>query len=79
MAKRNPETGLNDQQEMFCREYIITPDLNATQAYINAGYSKTGAGQSACDLLKNPKVQAFIAKLRAPAIKKTRNITCRPH
>ena len=28
---------LTDRQERFCQEYLI--DLNATQAYIRAGYS----------------------------------------
>lgn len=54
---------LNDRQKAFCREYII--DFNATQAYIRAGYSKTGAEVSACQLLRNPNVQECIAKLAA--------------
>lgn len=52
----------NAKRERFCREYVI--DLNATQAYIRAGYSVNGAGQSAEKLLKNAEVVARIAELQ---------------
>lgn len=49
---------LNAKQKRFAKEYLI--DLNATRAYIAAGYSEKGAGQSAFTLLKNPEIQALI-------------------
>jgi len=48
------------KQKMFVQEYLI--DLNATQAYIRAGYSGKGADVSACKLLVNPKIQAEVQK-----------------
>jgi len=45
---------LNDRQQRFIAEYVI--DLNATAAYIRAGYSPNGASQSAHDLLANPEI-----------------------
>ncbi len=53
---------LNDRQYQFCLEYIV--DLNATQAYIRAGYSKSGARQSACKLLTNADIRKCIWVLR---------------
>ena len=56
---------LTNKQKRFCEEYLI--DLNATQAYIRAGYSvkKTvTAEQNASKLLRNTKVQEYIAELR---------------
>jgi phage terminase small subunit len=53
----------NARHERFCREYVI--DLNATQAYIRAGYSVNGAGQSAEKLLRNTEIIARIAELQA--------------
>ena len=49
---------LTEKQKVFCREYLV--DLNATQAYIRAGYSENGASESSCRLLSNVKVQEFI-------------------
>ena len=40
-------------------------DFNATQAYIRAGYSDSGAAQSASALLTNPKIQEELADLQA--------------
>ena len=54
---------MNDRQRRFVQEYLI--DLNATQAYMRAGYSPGGAAQSAKKLLTNPKIQAEIAKGQA--------------
>ena len=45
---------LSDKKELFCQEYI--KDLNATQAYIRAGYSENGAGQGGERLLKTVDV-----------------------
>lgn len=51
---------LTDKQKRFCEEYLI--DLNATQAAIRAGYSLKTAEQTASRLLRNVKVQEYIAK-----------------
>ena len=57
--------GLTQKQARFCEEYVI--DGNATGAYSRAGYATKGAGAevNASKLLRNPKVQAYIAELRA--------------
>lgn len=51
---------LTAKQKRFCEEYLI--DLNATQAAIRAGYSPKTAEQTASRLLRNVKVQEYIAK-----------------
>lgn len=53
----------NTRHERFVREYLL--DLNATQAYIRAGYSPNGAKTSASKLLANPNVTARITNLQA--------------
>lgn len=53
----------NPKHERFCREYV--KDLNATQAYIRAGYSQNGADASAARLLVNARVRDRIAELQA--------------
>lgn len=58
----------NAKHERFCQEYVI--DLNATQAYIRAGYSEKGAGQSAERLLRNAEIRARIAELQAGLAKR---------
>lgn len=71
--KTNPETGLTDQQEMFGRYYLgmdACPVFNGTQAALRAGYAKSHARQQAHDLLSKPDMQAWLAKLQAPAIRK---------
>jgi phage terminase small subunit len=52
---------LNKKQKRFCEEYIV--DLNGTQAYIRAGYSKNGADVSASQLLGNPRVSEYIKEM----------------
>ncbi len=56
-ASRNPRS-INAKQRLFAKEYLV--DLNASAAYIRAGYSPHGAGQSAEKLLKNPEIDAFV-------------------
>jgi len=56
---------LNDRQRRFVEE--ITKGNSATQAYIAAGYSARGAEVSASQLLRNPKVAAELAAVRAKA------------
>lgn len=68
MSNEEPASHLNSRQEAFCREYLI--DLNATQAYIRAGYSEEGAGQAAHNLLKNTEISNRIAKLQADRAKR---------
>lgn len=63
---------LTDKQKRFCEEYLI--DLNATQAYIRAGYSVkkvVTAEQNASKLLRNTKVKEHIEYLRAEQSKRT--------
>lgn len=56
-------TRLTAKQKRFCDEYLI--DLNATQAAIRAGYSPKTAAASAARLLRNVKVQEYIAQRMA--------------
>lgn len=49
---------MNDKQKRFVAEYL--KDLNATQAYIRAGYSEKGAAQGAERLLRNVEVAAAV-------------------
>jgi hypothetical protein len=53
---------MNEKQKRFCIEYV--KDLNATQAYIRAGYSQSGAGQSAEKLLRNTEVSNEVKALQ---------------
>lgn len=57
-------SGLSERHERFAREYVI--DLNATQAYIRAGYKARGnaAEVNAARLLRNAQVQLFVAALQ---------------
>ena len=61
MARRARPGELNDQQQLFCREYM--KDLNGRQAAIRAGYSEKTAQEQASDLLSKPKVQQFCQEL----------------
>lgn len=54
---------LSDRQQRFCEEYMI--DLNATQAYIRAGYSPQRAHVSASQLLARPSIQKYLHDLKA--------------
>lgn len=53
-----PTMSLTPKQRRFVNEYCV--DENATQAYIRAGYSEIGAGQSAYQALKNPQIQKAV-------------------
>lgn len=61
------ERKLRIQQEMFCINYVT--DFNATQAAIDAGYSKDSAAEQASRLLTNVNVQHKISELVAHKIK----------
>lgn len=58
---------LSPKQEKFCQEYINTG--NATQSYINAGYSKTGAEAGSSRLLINVNIKARLDELKKEAQK----------
>ena len=60
---------LTAKQQRFTEEYVV--DYNGTQAYIRAGYAKTGAAQSASVLLRNPKIQEAIGESREKAASQT--------
>lgn len=54
---------LTDKQKRFCDEYLV--DLNATQAYIRAGYAvkdESVAKVNACRLLTNANAVTYIAE-----------------
>jgi len=53
---------LTPKKIRFCEEYVL--DLNATQAYIRAGYSINGAKESASRLLTNANIKEFIKSLQ---------------
>lgn len=58
---------LSPKQEKFCQEYINTG--NATQSYINAGYSKTGAEAGSSRLLINVNIKTRLEELKKEAQK----------
>lgn len=62
MASKPKAAELNEKQKRFADEFLI--DLNATQAAIRSGYAKASAHSQASDLLKNPKVVAYLATKR---------------
>lgn len=49
-----------NQQKLFVDEYLRLRKKNATQAAINAGYSKKSASSQASQLLNNPKVIKYL-------------------
>lgn len=51
------------KQRRFCDEYLI--DLNATQAAIRAGYSKSAAKEIASENLTKPNIKEYISKRMA--------------
>jgi phage terminase small subunit len=63
MAKGEPKTLSKsaEKRAIFVREYLI--ERNGTRAAIAAGFSAKSAAVTASKLLKNPKVQAELARL----------------
>jgi len=51
------------KNELFCQEYL--KDINATQAYIRAGYNPKNVSQCASMLLAKPHVRARVDQLLA--------------
>lgn len=71
MATTDKRTGLNERHLLFCHEYL--KDFNASRAYsaIYTKASKKTAESSAADLLRNPKVKAYLAGRVAAVLKKS--------
>jgi phage terminase small subunit len=51
---------LTAKQKLFVAEYLV--DLNATQAYIRAGYSPKAANECAARLLANASIQRLVSE-----------------
>jgi len=72
---KNRVTGLTEKQEAFCVEVVTSPNNNLADSYRNAygvqNASPKVVGTRASLLLRQPKIQARIADLRANAVKKT--------
>lgn len=62
---------LTDKQQKFADEYLV--DLNATAAYLRAGYkcSEAAARSSASALLTNPNIQEYIEGKQQKYVEKT--------
>ena len=62
---------LTDKQKRFADEYLI--DMNATAAYLRAGYKCTEAAarSSSCDLLANPSIVEYIESKQKKIAEKT--------
>ena len=57
------------KRQRFVDEYLV--DLNATQAAIRAGYSKSTAGSIGGEILQKPEIQAAIAERMAERASRT--------
>lgn len=57
------------QQKLFIDEYLRLRKKNATQAAINAGYSKKSASSQAYQLLQNPRVLEYLEEREMAIIK----------
>ena len=60
---------LNDRQKKFCEEYLI--DLNATAAYVRAGYSAHDADANAARLMGNDSIRMYVQNQMAERTKRT--------
>ena len=56
---------LNVRQKLFCELYIKKHKLNATQAAIEAGYSRKGANVVSSKLLAKDNIKAYVAIIKA--------------
>jgi len=59
---------LTKRQSIFVKEYVATN--NGTQAAIAAGFSEKGAAVTASRLLKHPKIQEALKRIRASVVNK---------
>lgn len=57
---------LTAKQEAFCRAYVACG--NATQAAIEAGYSRKSAGSISVENMQKPAIRQFIESLRKPIV-----------
>ena len=53
---------LNERQRLFCEKIVVNP--NATQAAIDARYSRRSASSIGHENLQKPKIQRYISQLR---------------
>lgn len=60
---------LNEKQKRFADEYLI--DLNASAAYIRAGYSPNHSNANASKLLQNKAIRAYIDERMAEISRRT--------
>lgn len=68
--KPGPPKKLTAMQRLFAMEYIV--DLNGKRAAIRAGYSEKSAADLAHQLLRNPLVEAEIARQQAERMARIR-------
>lgn len=66
--KKDPRTGLTEQQEIFCQEYVKNPVMY--QAYIKAypkavNWKRTSVDPEANRMLNNPLINTRIEQIRA--------------
>ena len=61
---------LTSKQKTFCLEYMI--DMNATQAALRAGYSKSTAGSIGSENLQKPEIQEELARLMQERCQETK-------
>ena len=61
---------LNPKQKRFCEEYIL--DLNATQAYIRAGYSERSADKLSTRMMGYDGIKEYIAFLQRERAERTK-------
>lgn len=66
-------TQLTEKQKAFCDYLLTDPEQNQTKAYLHAypKSSEAAAAVSASKLLKNPKVEAYLAEARAKRCERT--------
>jgi phage terminase small subunit len=69
------EKKLTPKEQLFITRYLV--DFNATQAAVDAGYSKKTARQTGCDILAKPYIQAAIKKEIDIILKDTRALSLR--
>lgn len=60
MPLRDKESGLTERELLFCQQYLVL--FNASKAAKSAGYSANSAGDIGHELLKRPKIQAFLSR-----------------
>lgn len=61
---------LTEQRRRLVDEYIKLRCSNQRQAAINAGYSPKSAQQQACEILKDPDVQAYLQEQKSAIIRR---------